>query len=141
MSRIIIMYGEMGSGKSYQGARLAAEAGMVFLEGDDYLPGLMAYRIERFKAITPDMIKSYILNHLIPAIHAHYSPKGLVVAQALYLKEHRELLVSHLKLHGYKVELVRIETPFLRHMRQLWSRPKGAFWVLYGLANKPFFQQ
>ena len=138
--KIIIMYGEMGSGKSYLGERYAKQQGMAFLEGDDFLPPAMASRIAQFKPVTPDMIKRYLLEYLIPVILGEVDARGLVVSQALYLREHRKMLVERLRFHGHEVELQHVRAPFWRHMRQLWNRPQGARWVLYGLLNKPFFQ-
>lgn len=138
--RVIILYGEMGCGKTYGSSRVARELGMSVMEGDDYIPSEMALRIARFLPVSPEMLQEYLLGHLVPAILAWDRPGGLVVAQALYLAKHREMVAEAIRAAGHDVELRRIEAPFFRHMRQLWGRPKGFRWVLYGLLNKPFFQ-
>lgn len=145
--KILILYGEMGSGKTYLGERVATLLHMTFLEGDDHIPPEMAERIKRFLPIRPNMIKTYLLRHLVPNIHAlaralevKVAGHGIVVAQALYVKNHRILVADALQYLGHEVEFQCIKTPFWRHMRQLWGRPNGARWVLYGLLNKPFFQ-
>jgi gluconate kinase len=138
--KIIILYGEMGCGKSYHSSRLAWDLGWTVLEGDDCIPEEMAQRIKSFRPIPLEMIQSYLLDYLVPAIQTLDGHRGLVVAQALYRRDHRELVSQKLQELGHEVELRRIESPFLRHMKQLWGRPQGFRWVLYGLLSKPFFQ-
>jgi gluconate kinase len=138
--KIYILYGEMGMGKNYRGERWAKELGDVFFDGDHVLPASMRKRISAFKLVTPDAIEQYIKFNLAPAILRLAKTQNVVVAQALYLRSHREHLEWLLKGAGHEIKFIPIRVPFWQHMRQLWSRPQGWRWVLFALMNKPFFQ-
>jgi hypothetical protein len=71
---------------------------------------------------------------------ASISP-GIVVAQALYLDEDRKWIEWFFTQLGYSVKFVWVKPPFLRNLKQIYSRPKGLRWVLYWLMNKPWFQK
>lgn len=138
--RVRVLYGEMGAGKNYSGERLSETLGVPFLDGDDVIPDPMRQRIAAFKIVTPEMIENYISLHLAPAILRLAKKQDVVVAQALYLKRHRELLEWLLKGAGHEVEFFHIRVPFLQHVRQLLSRDQGWRWLAFALLNKPFFQ-
>jgi gluconate kinase len=141
MRKVIILYGEMGVGKNYQGERLAKSQGFGFLDGDTVLPPHIVERVRRFQPLTLEMVNDFVFKHLVEAIVLHSTePKGLVVAQALYRRETREALKTRLQALGYEVELWIVWVPFLQNLRQLFSRPRGSRWVLYWLLNKPFFE-
>ena len=144
--KIKILFGEMGSGKTYKGKKLAENYGFDFLEGDSFLTKEMNDRVNSFKPLTKEMIDDFVKIHLFRGIikagwkAEQKGKRGLIVAQALYLDSLRVELKSKLIKAGYEVEFVKIETPFFTNMRQLWSRKFGMFWILYWLMNKPFFQ-
>jgi gluconate kinase len=139
--KVIILYGEMGSGKNYQGERLAKSLGFEFFDGDLALPAYLVERTRNFKPLTPEMVNDFVYIDLLFAISGKVRrSKGIVVAQALYLREARDLLGTQLKAAGFDVEFRLVKVPFLQNLRQLLSRPRGNLWVLYWLANKPFFQ-
>lgn len=138
---VILLYGEMGAGKNYQGSRLADALGFSFLDGDDALPSELVERVRSFKPLTPKQLDAFIQGNLFEAITQSSHPTGIVVAQALYLRSHRSALIERLRQHGFNVESRRIRVPFWQNVRQLWSRPNGAKWVAYWLLNKPFFQK
>jgi shikimate kinase len=141
MKEVIILVGEMGCGKTYWGKKIANELGLEFYDGDKSLPYDMKDRVARFIPLTKEMVDDYIHNHLAPAIRWLVKDDGLVVAQALYMKEHRDFLKKHLEKNGCVVTYWYLQTPFWQNLKQLWSRPKGFRWILYWLMNKPFFQK
>lgn len=139
MKTVLILYGEMGCGKTHRGKIYARGMGCDFLEGDDFIPWEMKARVAGFKPLSKEMLDNYVHNYLAPAI-INQNSDDIVVAQALYLREHRAFLQAYLELHDYKVILERVPCPFWRNVKQLWARPNGFKWVLYWLMNKPFFQ-
>ena len=143
MSKITILYGEMGAGKNYHGTRLAKLFGGVFLDGDDAMPPEMREKVQNFKPLSPEILQDFIHNHLVDSIlDTVRTCNHLVVAQALYRREDREKLGERLQLRtGVTPEFIHIKVPVWQNARQLWSRPKGHLWVLYWLLNKPFFQK
>jgi gluconate kinase len=140
MRRVRILYGEMGSGKTYLGRQEAEALGCTFLEGDDCIPPAMRELVRGFKPLPKSMIDDYVKNHLFPAIVNAARDDDVVVAQALYRREHRDYITSRLASEGIYVRCVRPQTPFWQNLRQLWSRPRGFRWVVYWLMSKPFFQ-
>ena len=138
---IIILYGEMGSGKNYQGIRLANILGAKFFDGDDAISGEMLERARNFKSLPEKMLWNFVNNELFNAIIKESEGIDiLVVAQALYHRHMRDALRDKLQSRGYTVAFKHVRVPFFQHMKQLWSRPQGLKWVLYGLISKPFFQ-
>lgn len=141
-SRVVIFFGEMGSGKSYVGERYARDHGLCFFEGDSVVTRELLDRSGRFKPIPRGVVREFV-RVLARAVteHAHTceSPT-LVVSQALYLDEDRLALAEHLKAHGLTIDWRWVRTPIWRHVAQLFSRPKGIRWIAYGLFNKLFFQ-
>jgi hypothetical protein len=144
MKRVIIIYGEMGAGKTYEGKRLAEELNAPFFDGDDcILPDMLAC-VQEFEPISKAMLDDYIFYRLAPEIDYQMDVYGLsvlVVAQALYLREHRQYLMDFLQERGYCVDMREHRVPFWQNLKQLWSRKDGRKWVVYWLMNKPFFQR
>lgn len=141
MAKITIFYGEMGSGKSYTAQKYADENGIQFYEGDDAVtPAMQSYILKR--PIPPDVLYDFMYRNLVPEIHVRAcTTEHLVVAQALYLKEHREGIRRVLEAYGHTVEYVLVKVPVLRNLRQLLSRKYGVFWVAYWLMNHAFFEE
>jgi gluconate kinase len=140
MKRIEIFFGEMGCGKSYNARRHAARTGAAFLEGDDLVSPEMAERVREFKLLERSMIEQ-LVHRLIEEIKLRAATVDhLVVAQALYIEEDRQLIDSELSIAGYEVTWNYVQTPPLRNARQLLTRPRGLRWVAYWLLNKPFFE-
>jgi gluconate kinase len=138
MKTVLILYGEMGCGKTYRGKMRARDWGATFFDGDDVIPPAMLERVKQFKPLSKEMLDDYIHNHLAPAIIQQGD--DVIVAQALYMQEHRGFLESYLEQRGYRVQFEHVGCSFKRNVKQLWSRPNGFRWVLYWLMNKPFFQ-
>lgn len=140
MKNIIILFGEMGGGKNYWGERLAKEHGYVFFDGDTVATPEMVSRVSKFKPLNKDIIKDYV-NVLIGSITARaQNATGLVVAQALYSNKDRDFIRWFLNALGFNVKFIWVKSPFVKNMKQIYSRPKGLRWVLYWLMNKPFFE-
>lgn len=137
---VIVLYGEMGAGKNYQGSKLAEALDLPFLDGDTALSPELATNVKSFKPLAPAQLEHFVHRDLFKAILKSASPNGIVVGQALYLREMRDRLIARLRGLGFAVEARRIKVPFWQNLRQLWSRPRGIRWVLYWLLNKPFFQ-
>jgi gluconate kinase len=134
MKTIFILYGEMGSGKTYEGKRNSETWGPKFFDGDDVIPIDMQECVSQFKPLSKEMLDDYIKNHLAPTIVEQCSPNDdLFVAQALYRREHRQFLNDYLTAHGCKVIFDHVYCPFWRNLKQLWSRPNGFRWFCIGL--------
>lgn len=141
MQNIVILFGEMGSGKNYHGEKIAKEYGYTFFDGDTVVPSEMLEKVSKFEPLTREMVKDYVSNLASEIIVEAKTSNGLVVAQALYFDEDRKFLNTLLTAHGYKVEFRWVRTPFWRNLKQIYSRNNGLRWVIYWLTNKPFFQK
>lgn len=140
---IVLLFGEMGSGKSYLGKQLAKDRGLRFVEGDDLLTEPIKNRAGRFLPLSKDMVQDFVhkLSADVHELLQDVSINGLVVSQALYLNEHREQLIEFWASCGYEVETVWVKTGFFQNLKQLWRRPKGIRWIAYWLLNKPAFEK
>jgi predicted kinase len=148
MSTIVLLFGEMGTGKSFLGERIAEGRGYRFLEGDRYLPDDMREAVRNWRPVTPQMVDLLVTNlyrnvayraRCDAALEAGYV--GAVVTQALYRDEHRRYLIAAWKRLKFEVEPIWVRPPLRQQVRQLWSRRAGARWVAYALASKPWFQR
>lgn len=140
----ILLFGEMGAGKSHFGRQLAERENCLFVEGDDCMPDDMHAVVKKFGVVTDEMTSKLVAN-LITTLTAMQrcclgSADGVVLAQALYKERDRVALVEALKAAGYVVEVGWVRAGFLQNVRQLWARDRGLRWVLYWLASKPFFE-
>lgn len=141
MKSLILLFGEMGSGKSFIGKKMAAERGLTFVEGDKYVPDSMCLRVAAFRSISPDMIRLLIDNIKTYATHECLnSDNGIVLSQALYREEHRVELITFWEALGFNIEAHWVRPGLFQHARQLLSRDRGFRWMMYWLFNKPFFQ-
>lgn len=141
MSKVIIVYGEMGMGKNFVGELIAQHLKFPFIDGDSILPSHMMAKVKKFKPFTAEEINDYVERHIVPFLLTQ-SDNGLVFAQALYRSEHRQYIEEALEDAGIDVVFVHIPThSILTHLSRLLSRPRGIMWVLFGLLNKPFFQK
>ncbi|KKN65708.1 hypothetical protein LCGC14_0478470 [marine sediment metagenome] len=141
---IYILIGEMGVGKNYIGKMLANQLGCNFFDGDDALPANLKKKVANFQSLTLDEIEGFVKNNLIPQIEKEKSDKiDLVVAQALYRSDHRDIITAHFGQRLLsRVKWVYVKPPSLfTHMGRLFSRDKGLRWALLGLLSKPFFQK
>jgi gluconate kinase len=142
MKEIIILFGEMGSGKNYHGEKLAKEKGYLFFDGDDALTSEMRDRVNKFKPISREMILHFISDLLSVIIEkSNDTDTGLVVSQALYFDEDRTFIEYVLRRMGFTVNFKWVKVPFVQNFKQIYSRPKGFRWALYWLMSKPWFQE
>jgi len=134
---IYIFFGEMGTGKNFVAERWAERFGGQFFDGDTVIPEPVVRKVGKFRLLTTENLDDYVLNYLIPAIETRAQDKHLMVAQALYRHRHRNMIRDHF---GEKnVTFLWLPVPSLWvHMQRLRSR--GWKWIIYGLLNKPFFQ-
>lgn len=139
MKKVLILFGEMGSGKNYWGEKFSQSYGLPFFDGDDVVTEEMRECISKFKPLNKDMIKRFV-PLLANAIADRAEENGLVVAQALYTKRDREFIRQFLVCLGYDVEMRWIKTSLWRNLKQLYSRKNGMKWIVYWLVHKPFFQ-
>jgi gluconate kinase len=141
MTNITILFGEMGAGKNYWGELLAKEENATFFDGDTVATEEMRDRVAKFYPLNKQIIEEYI-NVLLAAIVMKADDLGnLVVAQALYNNDDRLFIEEMLRGEGFKVYFVWIQTSFWRNLKQLYSRPRGFWWVIYWLMNKPYFEK
>lgn len=148
MGHVLILFGEMGSGKSFRAQRLSERANargaeVVYIEGDAYMPNDMYDAVKAFGKVTEGM-RHELTNNLIEAIHANLKGKAwgaqVVVSQALYFEVDRRWMQLRLSELGHVVEWRWVRVGWVRNMRQLLKRKNGLKWVAYWLLSKPFFQ-
>ena len=137
MNKLIILFGEMGSGKSYIGTRMAKEKGYKFLEGDSLATPEMINRISKFKMMDLDMIKSFIIDLTIKI--EEYDGENLIVSQALYREEFRDYIYGKFK-YTYDIEFIWVKPGIVQNIKNLFNRDNALGWVYYWTINKPFFQ-
>jgi len=137
---IYILFGEMGIGKNYVGERLASRLKCKFIDGDDFLTPAMQKKVNAFKPLSKQDLDEF-MEKLVEGIAINYDGEDdIVVAQALYRREHRAWIYKNLNSLGHKVDFIWIPVPSVRtHIKRLWSR--NFKWVLYGMFNKLFFQR
>lgn len=144
---IWLLFGEMGVGKNYVGERLARHLGCPFFDGDDVIPDWMMWKIEKFRILSLGELDRYTSKHLIPAIYSrHELGKDLVVAQALYRRRHRRMILEGQGTLGSglvgRVVPVWLKPPStITHAKRLLGREHGFSWLVYALVTKPFFQK
>ena len=138
---LYVLFGEMGVGKNYVGERLAEHLKCDFFDGDEVLPESMRKKVESFKPLFLEDIDNYVDNFLIKAINDRaYRGQNLVVAQALYLRQHRDRIER--KLSHHDVVMVYLPVPSrITHMRRLFSRKNGLRWAIFGAFNSFFFEK
>lgn len=141
MKTIIVMFGEMGSGKNYHGTKLAKERGYEFLDGDDLLPQEMKDKVANFKPLDRESITQFVNNLGVECMNKLKYSNGLVLAQALYSDSDRKLLASMIRVQGISVQFVWVKPSFAQNIKQIYSRKDGFKWALYWLINKPFFKK
>jgi gluconate kinase len=135
---IHFLVGPMGAGKNYVGELLAEKLNCKFIDGDDFLPKELKEKIFKFKPLSKSDLNNFIKEHLIPKVEQQsYIHPDLVIAQALYRREHREIINKHFK---GQCRFIKIKTPLVTNLKRLLTRKKGIRWALYGLINRPFFQ-
>lgn len=140
MKTVTIFFGEMGCGKSFCALAYAKRHGFKFFEGDNVVTARMLSKVKSFKPIPLDALKEYV-EVLAQAIDDQaQNCDNLIVAQALYLDNHRQYIRLFLEEHGYQVRFWLVKTHWWRNVRNLLSRPQGWKWVYYWLMNKPFFE-
>lgn len=139
---IYLLFGEMGAGKNHVGELMAQQLGCEFFDGDTVIPEHMLQKVLSFKLFSASDLDQYVRLHLLPAIQSrHVEGQDLVVAQALYRREHRDIILNHQPFQG-QITPVWITVPsFFTHKARLVRRKQGFHWLLYWLACKPFFQQ
>jgi gluconate kinase len=142
MKEVIILFGEMGSGKNYWGEQLAEEYGYQFLDGDTILSPTMVERVKNFQPLTPKMIEDFVcdLGDAVDDRLDYQDVGGMVLAQALYTNKDRCFLRDYLTKFGYDVKLCWVKVPFWQNAKQLFSRKRGLRWIMYWLMNKPWFE-
>lgn len=136
---IYILFGEMGAGKNYIGEQLAQHLGCPFYDGDDVFPPKLKEKIKACKSLTRKEVRHYVISSLLPAIVGwNMNQENIVVAQALYIQEHR----SFIDWTMLPITWVYVKPPsFFAHMRRLFSRKNGLKWMLLGLMSKSAFQE
>lgn len=140
--KVILLFGEMGSGKSHIGRELSDKLGFHFIEGDSLANCAMQEAIRNLKVIKLEWV-----DELVEAIDEAVLLAelllidGVVVSQALYRDKHRQLLIERWKARGWEVEARWVRTQTIQHIKQLKSRPEGWRWVGYWLLSKPWFEK
>jgi gluconate kinase len=141
--KVVILFGEMGAGKNYYGERIAEKEGLPFYDGDSCIPARMLEYTSAFKPIPRLVLVDYIDNYLLPEIieRTNDSDDGIVVAQALYLDNDRQVILATLEEQAFDVEYYWVKTPRKQNIKQLYSRKNGMRWAMYYLMNTAFFEK
>jgi dephospho-CoA kinase len=92
---ILWLFGKTGSGKSYIGSFLESK-GVLHLDCDHYITQEMRDCLDEDKQMTPEMITRYVihLSLIVNAYRRQHQGRSFVVTQAMYLNEHRQLLLD-----------------------------------------------
>lgn len=140
---ITVIFGEMGVGKTYLGQLLAKEAGIRYVEGDDFLPQAQQLKLRRGLPLTVSDIDDYVINGLIPEMEKiAKEQKSFIISQALYFKRHRDLITA---TFGKKnVRFVWLPVPIFgiwKQIKQLHRRPRSIFWIIRALISKAWFEK
>jgi carbohydrate kinase (thermoresistant glucokinase family) len=90
----LLLFGQIGSGKSHVGALLAQEFGFHYHDADTDLPGEIVDAIRRHAPLTDDMRDQFAerIATRLEALSASHS--NFVVAQALFKDRQRSLLLA-----------------------------------------------
>lgn len=136
---IIFVFGEMGAGKSWAAQRIADMCGGSFFEGDDALSPALKNKVMHAKALNQEEVQTFLEGDFVEAVRKQITPnKLLVVSQALYNKHHR--LQLSLTFSDCSHAFVQVVPPsFGAHLKRLWNRPNGFWWIINTLLAKPFF--
>jgi len=140
MSEVIILFGEMGSGKNYWGAKIAEDKGYLFVDGDDFILPEMLDIVTKFRPIPEELLNAFVIRLSKEVSDLAQKHQGIVLAQALYFNKDREFVANELRKQGHTVQFKWVKVPPLRNMKQLFNRPLGTAWILYWLLNKPWFE-
>lgn len=138
-----IVFGEMGSGKSFQGQRLATQLGVPYFEGDEFLSEELKARVSRANPLTVGDVNKFVKEGLIPGIlHLTHANRDFVISQALYARVHREQVARALESVGLAAHFHWVRpVSLLLQIRALSKRNPGFKWVLVMLISKPWFQK
>lgn len=133
-----VVFGEMGSGKNYTGLRLAQKHGIPFVDGDDFLPEDLRRKLDQGGILLKPEVSRYFNQHLIPSINELITKNenGFVLAQALYDDTHRKILNVE-----FECEFYWVRVSYVRHIKNLLTRPRRWGWIARMLLSKPFFQK
>ena len=93
-SRIYVVMGVSGSGKSVVGALLAQALGLPFVEGDDYHPAENIARMSAGIPLTDDDRQGWLRALAAPIRDAKNAGTGLVLACSALKRSYRDLLRS-----------------------------------------------
>ena len=153
---IVILYGQMGSGKSRVGSQLLQLGGnWKFFEGDSLLPwynklfGFLCkdvYSWPWWLCFVSFFVKYLSVEYFLTGrflkgvIRNAIKNSCTVVAQALYFKSHRVWLARQLRKSGFRVLYVHVKTSVEQQHQQLETRRFGFFWKWYAKLNDVHFE-
>lgn len=131
---LIIVFGEMGMGKTFVGKLIAERFQYHFYDGDDALK-------KDQKLLNRDDVDKFIDNQLIPSIEIELKKNtNLVMSQALYFEKHRK------KIQEYFRDLTSVRfihvlaTDELQNQRLLKRSEAEGFWLPYAARSKRRFE-
>lgn len=139
--QIVLMFGEMGSGKSHVARLVARDLGLAFVEGDDLISPAHREAAAGFKPLSREVVAlsaSMLARQVMLLADEHRY--GVVVAQAMYSDADRSRIIEWWRSMGYAVVAGWIRCSRWETSRRLWSRPRGARWIAYWFASRPWFQ-
>lgn len=129
---LVIVFGEMGTGKSYTSELIAKQTGMHFYEGDDALPKNMELKTEQD-------VHRFVIDYLIPSIKREVAAHNtVIVSQALYFQRHRELILKEFQQIA-QVKFIHIQSTEEWQITNLKKRPEP-YWLDYAKSSRPYFE-
>lgn len=130
---LIIVFGEMGMGKNFVGECLAEVLGIHFLDGDTAISDKTSLK---HKADVDQFVQFQLIPMIDRELKLH---KNLIVSQALYFEEHRNLIENQFK-YLTTVKFINVSATNALQEQRLLTRDQGQeFWLPYSVRSHRHF--
>lgn len=132
----LLLFGEIGSGKSFIGDLLAREFGLHYHDADTDLPPEIAGAIRRHEPLTDAMRDAFVdrIEARIAVLSSAHS--RFVIAQALFRNRHRARLLAAFP----GLTFVWVQSPSAQIERRLQMRTGHLATTYYASLVNPFFE-
>lgn len=150
---VLTLIGVQGGGKSSDARLIANKLNGIFYDGDDALPGLMKFQVRKGLPILKFEVDIYVKYYLLPALitkqqEAIAQNRPLIVSQALFFNDHRQLIKAKLTELGSNTHFLVVDTPTELQTAQIRARCDAQDRSEYAereitsaLWSNPYFQQ
>ena len=132
----LLLFGQIGAGKSYLGQRLARDFGLTFYEGDHDITPAMRTAIATRAPFTPAMRLEFadLIAHRIATLAA--GPPSFCIAQALFKNIERH----HIRSHFPNLTFVWVRASSEVIADRLRHRPGHVADLAYAEFANPYFE-